>query len=145
MHARERRSRETRETRAAAQEEKERLPAYPGPMKYALVSQRKIRLADARGIDIKLSTIKTIDKLLMAEALQEYLSRFPKIETLKAQQRETLESPFSGRDVIAILPTGFGKSAISHARGHLCVLRFARRTAEKREIARGLSAGEKFT
>ena len=61
-------------------------------MKYALVSQRKIRLADARGIDIKLSTIETIDKLLMAEALQEYLSRFPKIETLKAQQRETLES-----------------------------------------------------
>jgi len=31
----ERRSRETRETRAAAREEKERLPAQPEPMKYA--------------------------------------------------------------------------------------------------------------
>ena len=81
-------------------------------MKYALASQRKIRLADARGVDIELSTIETIDKLMMAEALQECLSRFPKIETLKAEQREALESLISGRDVIAILPTGFGKSLI---------------------------------
>ena len=47
---------------------------------------------------------------MMAEAIQDCLSRFPKIETLKAEQREALESVISGRDVIAILPTGFGKS-----------------------------------
>ena len=48
----------------------------------------------------------------MAEALQECLSRFPKIDTLKAEQSEALEALISGRDVIAILPTGFGKSLI---------------------------------
>jgi len=47
-------------------------------MKCALASQRKIRLADAWSVDNKLSTIDTIDKLMMAKALQECLSRFPK-------------------------------------------------------------------
>ena len=49
---------------------------------------------------------------MMAEALQERLLRFPKIDTLKAEQYEALEAVISGRDVIAILPTGFGKSLI---------------------------------
>ena len=64
----------------------------------------KIRLADARSVDNKLSTIETIDKLMLAEALQECLSRFPKIDTpLKAEQREALEAVISGRDAINIL------------------------------------------
>ena len=54
-------------------------------MKYALASQRKIRLADARSVDIELPS-----------------------------------------------------RAISLARGHLRVSRFARRTTEKRETARSL-------
>ena len=82
-------------------------------MKYALASQRKIRLADARGVDIELSTIETIDKLMMAEALQECL--------------ECLECFVS-------LPS----RAISLVRGHSRVSRFAQRTTEKRETARSL-------
>ena len=57
-------------------------------MKYALASQRKIRLADARSVDNKLSTIETIDKLMMAEALEKCLSLFRKKETLDTEQRE---------------------------------------------------------
>ena len=56
-------------------------------MKYALASQRKIRLADAWSVDNKLSAIETIDKLMMAEALQECLSRFPQ-KKLDTEQRE---------------------------------------------------------
>ena len=37
---------------------------------------------------------------------------FLKIDTIKAEQYEALEAVISGRDVIAILPTGFGKSLI---------------------------------
>ena len=51
-------------------------------MKYALPSQRKIGLADAWSADNKLSAIEAIDKLMMAEALQKCLSRFPNIEPL---------------------------------------------------------------
>ena len=72
----------------------------------------KIWLADAWSVDNKLSTIKTIEKLMMAEALQECLSRFPKTDTLKAEQSEALEALISSHDVIAILLTGFGKSLI---------------------------------
>ena len=49
---------------------------------------------------------------MMAEALQECLSRFPKTDTLKAEQSEVLEALISSHDVIAILLTGFGKSLI---------------------------------
>ena len=56
--------------------------------------------------------METIDKLMMAEALQECLSCFLEIDTLKSVQSEALEALISGRDVIAILPTGFGKSLI---------------------------------
>ena len=58
-------------------------------MKCVLASQHKIRLADAWSIDNKLSAIETIDKLMMAEALQESLSRFPKERTLGTEQRES--------------------------------------------------------
>ena len=37
---------------------------------------------------------------MMAEALQECLSRFPEIDALKAEQSEALEALISGRDVI---------------------------------------------
>ena len=59
-----------------------------------------------------MSTTETIDKLMMADTLQECLSCFPKIDTLKAEQSEVLEAVISGRDFIAILPIGFGKSLI---------------------------------
>ena len=44
----------------------------------------------------------------MAVELQECLSQFPKIESLKLEQKEALEFLLLGRDVLAILPTGFG-------------------------------------
>ena len=50
-----------------------------------------MRLADAGRVDNKLSTIETIDKLMMVEALKECLSRFPKIETLDTEQKEAFE------------------------------------------------------
>ena len=83
---------ETRETREEAREEKRET---------ALASQHQIRLADAWRVDNKLSTIKPIDMLIMAEAPQECLSRFSKIETLGTEQREALEgliSPSMWRD-----------------------------------------------
>ena len=45
----------------------------------------KIWLADAWSIDSELSTIEAIDELMMAGALQECLSRFPKIDNLKSR------------------------------------------------------------
>ena len=39
-------------------------------MKYALASQRKIRLADEWSVDNKLLIIETINELMTAEALQ---------------------------------------------------------------------------
>ena len=48
----------------------------------------------------------------MAVELQKCLFRFPKIESLKPEQKEALEFLLSGRDVLAILPTGFGTSLI---------------------------------
>ena len=45
----------------------------------------------------------------MAVELQEFLFRFPKIESLKPEQKEALEFLLSSRDVLAILPTGFIK------------------------------------
>ena len=62
-------------------------------MKYALASQRKIQLADTWSVDNKLSTIETIEKLMIAEALQECLSRSPpppkkKKKKLDMEQRE---------------------------------------------------------
>ena len=48
----------------------------------------KIRLAVAWSVGNKLSIIETVDKMMIAEALHECLSRFPKIETLGTEQRE---------------------------------------------------------
>ena len=43
-------------------------------------------------------------------SMQECLSRFLKIETLKSEQSEALEALISRREVIVILPTGFRAS-----------------------------------
>ena len=48
----------------------------------------------------------------MAERLQACLDKFPKIESLKPEQKQALEALLAGEDVLAILPTGFGKSLI---------------------------------
>ena len=76
-----------REKRGRQPEKKKRGTARIARLKYALASQRKIRLADAGSVDNKLSTIETIDNLMMAEALQGCLSRFPK-KKLDTEQRE---------------------------------------------------------
>ena len=90
-----------REKRGRQPEKKKRGTARIARLKYALASQRKIRLADAGSVDNKLSTIETIDKLMMAEALQGCLSRFPK-KKLDTEQREAykegLISPGTWRD-----------------------------------------------
>ena len=48
----------------------------------------------------------------MGDVLQDCLSRFPEIDSLKPEQIEALQSLLAGDDVLAILPTGFGKSFI---------------------------------
>ena len=50
----------------------------------------------------------------MADALRECLSRFPKIESLKPEQKQAVDALLAGQDVLAILLTGFGKSLIYH-------------------------------
>ena len=44
--------------------------------------------------------------------MQECLSRFPKIDSPKPEQKQAVEALLAGQDVMAILPTGFGKSLI---------------------------------
>ena len=48
----------------------------------------------------------------MADRLRSCLDRFLKIESLKPEQKQALEALLAGKDVLAILPTGFGKSRI---------------------------------
>ena len=48
----------------------------------------------------------------MADRLQACIDQLPKIDALKPKQIEALEALFAGRDVLAILPTGYGKSLI---------------------------------
>ena len=100
--ARERWAAKPRNTRneGGSPRRKKRLLVKPDPMKYALASKRKIRLADAWSVHNKLSTIETIDKLMMTEALQECLSRFPKknIDTEQREAYEGLISPETWRD-----------------------------------------------
>ena len=81
---------------------KERLPTQPEPK--IQPHNAKIWLVDAGNVDNKMSTIETIDKLMMADKRQECLSCFPKIDTLKAEQIKALEAVISCCDVIAILP-----------------------------------------
>jgi len=48
----------------------------------------------------------------MADTLQECLSWFPKRDSLKPEKKQALAALLAGQDVMAILPTGFGKSLI---------------------------------
>ena len=48
----------------------------------------------------------------MADTLQECFSRFPKIDSLKPEQKQAEQALLAGQDVMAIFPTGFGKSLI---------------------------------
>ena len=48
----------------------------------------------------------------MCDVLRDRLSRFPKIDSLKPEQIEALESLLTGRNVLTIIPKGFGKSLI---------------------------------
>ena len=52
--------------------------------------------------------------LVITDALRECLSRFPKIESLKPEQKQAVDALLAGQDVLAILLTGFGKSLIYH-------------------------------
>ena len=46
----------------------------------------------------------------MEAAISTVLSKIPQVDFLKDEQRTVLEEFLSGKDVIALLPTGFGKS-----------------------------------
>ena len=49
---------------------------------------------------------------LFESVLQQALKDFLHMESLHKEQKECIENLFLGRDVFAILPTGFGKSLI---------------------------------
>lgn len=55
-------------------------------------------------------------------SMQECLSRFLETEALKSEQSEALGSLISRREVIVILPTGFGKSLFFFFFSHLFCL-----------------------
>ena len=76
--ARERRVAKQQGTRAAAQEEKQRLLTQLEQMKYTLASQCKYNWLMHESLTTKLSIIKTINKLMMAEALQNLCHGFQK-------------------------------------------------------------------
>ena len=56
----------------------------------------------------------------LPEALERSLSSFPKVKTLKAEQRLVIEKVVHGRVVFAQLPTGFGKSLTFQILPPLC-------------------------
>ena len=89
----------------------------------ALASQRKIRLADLWTVDNKLLTI--VPGLSTLQFWHQKITR----------PWKTILSGFAGSLSFFL---SLASRAISHARGHLRVSRFARRTAEKRETARSL-------
>ena len=47
-----------------------------------------------------------------SEAIRSVVARLPNIQKLKPEQEQSLQSFVSGHDVVALLPTGFGKSLI---------------------------------
>ena len=118
MHARgKRRSRETRETRAAAREEK----------------RETARLARANELSVGLTTQNTIGW---------FVKRWQ--QTVNNRNHWQVDDGWSTAGKFVTFPEkkknlGYGaKRSVSHARGHLRVSRFARRTTEKRETARSL-------
>ena len=56
--------------------------------------------------------VTTKEALSVDTAITKVISRLENISSLKGEQRTALEAFLSGKDVFAILPTGFGKSLI---------------------------------
>ena len=50
----------------------------------------------------------------MADKLQACLEKIPNVTSLKPEQTQVVGALLAGKDVLAILPTGFGKSLIYH-------------------------------
>ena len=50
----------------------------------------------------------------MADKLQACLEKIPHVTSLKPEQTQVVEALLAGKDVLAILSTGFGKSLIYH-------------------------------
>ena len=48
----------------------------------------------------------------MTDKLQACLEKIPNVTSLKPEQTQAVEALLAGKDVLAILPTGFGKSLI---------------------------------
>ena len=46
------------------------------------------------------------------EAIRSVVATLPNIQKLKSEQEQSLQSFVGGHDVVALLPTGFGKSLI---------------------------------
>jgi superfamily II DNA helicase RecQ len=49
---------------------------------------------------------------IMADVIESCLQSFPQVSSLKWEQKIAVQCLLDGKDVIAILPTGFGKSLI---------------------------------
>ena len=50
----------------------------------------------------------------MTDKLQACLEKIPNVTSLKPEQTQAVEALLAGKDVLAILPTGFGKRLIYH-------------------------------
>ena len=84
-----------REILEARSTRKEGLPPKPQSLNYMLLSQRKNMIGLFRSVNNALSTFE-----IRATSYK---------SVLEPEQIEALESRFASRDVLAILPTGFGK------------------------------------
>ena len=58
------------------------------------------------------SYAREFDEALFTEVLNECIADFPNIKALRSEQKMCLFNLSRGKDVFAILPTGFGKSLI---------------------------------
>ena len=112
-------------------------------MKYALASQRKIRLADAWKVDNKLSIIETINELMTAEALQN-LCHVPENKNIRYRAMRNNAQSLSSLPRNALVPklhsffVPLPYRALSNS-VVICVSRaFCSMDQEKRETARSL-------
>lgn len=84
-------------------------PTARAKKNYALLSRRK----NGYYLLMREALTKTVSNRNKVDddwSMQECLSRFLETEALKSEQSEALGSLISRREVIVILPTGFGKS-----------------------------------
>ena len=59
-----------------------------------------------------INTCQAYNKRKMAGVVEACLECFPNVNSLKPEQRDAVEALLDGQDVLAVLPTGFGKSLI---------------------------------